>query len=276
MDRTLTENSIPKMIHYCWFGRSDKPELVLKCIKSWKEFLPDYEIIEWNEDKFDVNIIPYTKEAYEAKKYAFVADYARFWILYNYGGLFFDTDVEIIKPLGEIISKGPFMGKEEKLYVNPGLGIGCPKAFPLYKELIDIYSLEHFRKEDGSLNKKTIVHYTSELLLAKGLKKDNKVQNIEGLLVYPQEFFCPCSYKSDKFKITKNTHTIHHYAATWVDGIRELYSYSLPFKLKIKIYICKEETREKNIFPENELKVFSFSYTKRRYIVLTIYNIKQG
>ena len=103
---------IPKVIHYCWFGRNPLPESAVKCINSWRKHFPDYEIKEWNEDNFDVNIIPYTKEAYEAKKYAFVSDYARMWILYHFGGLYFDTDVEVIKPMDDIVKRGPFMGIE--------------------------------------------------------------------------------------------------------------------------------------------------------------------
>jgi len=104
---------IPKVIHYCWFGRNPLPSLAIKCIESWRKYLPDYEIKEWNEDNFDVNIIPYTQEAYQVGKYAFVSDYARFWILYKYGGLYFDTDVEVIKPMDDIIARGPFMGCEK-------------------------------------------------------------------------------------------------------------------------------------------------------------------
>ena len=122
---------IPKVIHYCWFGRNPLPESAKKCINSWRKYLPDYEIKEWNEDNFDVNIIPYTREAYEVKKYAFVSDYARFWILYHHGGLYFDTDVEVIKPLDDIIDRGPFMGVEVGAtsggappLVAPGLGLG--------------------------------------------------------------------------------------------------------------------------------------------------------
>ena len=129
---------IPKIIHYCWFGHNPLPELAKKCIASWKNYFPDYEIKEWNESNFDVNAIPYTEEAYKQKKYAFVSDYARFWILYHYGGLYFDTDVEVIKPMNEIIERGPFMGCENtaknrnkvvdssglELGVNPGLVIG--------------------------------------------------------------------------------------------------------------------------------------------------------
>lgn len=108
---------IPKIIHYCWFGRNPLPKSAIKCIESWKQFFPDYQIKEWNEDNFNVNITLYTREAYEKKKYAFVSDYARYWILYNYGGLYFDTDVEILKSFDSIIEKGPFMGAEkERIY----------------------------------------------------------------------------------------------------------------------------------------------------------------
>ena len=131
---------IPKIIHYCWFGRNPLPELARKCIASWRKYLPDYEIKEWNEDNFDVNIIPYTAEAYAQKKYAFVSDYARFWILYRYGGIYFDTDVEVIRPLDDIIARGCFMGFETDpapkqngvdACVNPGLGLGvAPRPRP--------------------------------------------------------------------------------------------------------------------------------------------------
>ena len=144
---------IPKVIHYCWFGRNPLPSLAIKCIESWRKYLPDYEIKEWNEDNFDVNIIPYTQEAYQVGKYAFVSDYARFWILYKYGGLYFDTDVEVIKPMDDIIARGPFMGCEKDvsdtsvasvapglgLGVNPGLGLGVNPGLGLYKEIFEMY-----------------------------------------------------------------------------------------------------------------------------------------
>lgn len=136
---------IPKKIHYCWFGRNPLPESALKCIASWRKYLPDYEIIEWNEDNFDVNSIPYTRQAYESKKYAFVSDYARFKILYEHGGLYFDTDVEVIRPMDDIIAKGPFMGFEinpcterPQGAVNPGLGLGAVAQMPIYLSLIHI------------------------------------------------------------------------------------------------------------------------------------------
>ena len=154
---------IPKIIHYCWFGGKSLPESAKKCIASWKKYLPDYEIKEWNESNFNVNIIPYTAEAYRAKKYAFVSDYARFYILYKYGGLYFDTDVEVIRNMDDIIARGPFMGcegeakqpmngtrdKATTLGVAPGLGLGVNPGLGLYKEIIDIYKQKSFLKKMG-------------------------------------------------------------------------------------------------------------------------------
>ena len=152
---------IPKVIHYCWFGHNTLPELAVKCIESWKKYLPDYEIKEWNEDNFDVNVIPYTEQAYKAKKYAFVSDYARFWILYHFGGVYFDTDVEVIKPMGEFIAQGPFMGCENGigeggLRVAPGLGIGIEAGSSLYKEILDKYATFSFYNSDGR-DRKSVV-----------------------------------------------------------------------------------------------------------------------
>ena len=218
---------IPKVIHYCWFGRNQLPADAKKCIESWRKHMPDYEIKEWNEDNFDVNIIPYTKEAYEAKKYAFVSDYARFWILYNYGGLYFDTDVEVIKPMDDIVAKGPFMGCEKEvdksakdksakdIGVAPGLGLGVNPGLGLYKEILDAYADFHFLNEDGTLNTKTVVSYTTELLVKYGLKYTNEIQECAGVLIYPKEYFCPLDYATNKMAITPNTYSIHHYSATW-------------------------------------------------------------
>ena len=212
---------IPKVIHYCWFGRNALPQLAVKCIESWKKYLPEYEIKEWNEDNFDVNMIPYTREAYEAKKYAFVSDYARFWILYNYGGLYFDTDVEVIKPLDDIIARGPFMGCEKDASdtsvasVAPGLGLGVNPGLGLYKELLDLYATLHFKNEDGSLNLKTIVEYTTEMLCNYGLKQINDIQECAGVWVYPKDFFCPKDYETKKISLTDNTVAIHHFDGSW-------------------------------------------------------------
>ena len=215
---------IPKIIHYCWFGGNPLPVSVQRCIASWKRFLPDYEIREWNENNFDVNMIPYTSEAYKAKKYAFVSDYARYWILYQYGGLYFDTDVEIIKNMDDTIAKGAFMGCENEakaggmpneIGVNPGLGLGADSGLSLYREIIEIYNNLHFIRPDGTLNYETIVSITTRHLCKKGLLNTNKVQLVSGVWIYPKEYFCPKDYRTLEMQITSNTCSIHHFNDSW-------------------------------------------------------------
>lgn len=223
---------IPKKIHYCWFGGNPLPELAKKCIASWKKYCPDYEIIEWNESNFDLNSCDYVREAYAEKRWAFVSDYARFKILYEYGGLYFDTDVELIKPLDEIISRGNFMGRETEslLSVAPGLGIGVAPDLGIYRELLELYHTMSFINEDGTQNLKTVVSYTSDILLKHGLKNINGVQFVDGIYVYPKEYFCPMDYETGELKITKNTYSIHHYTASWHNE-KEKYAFNLQRKL---------------------------------------------
>ena len=212
---------IPKVIHYCWFGRNPLPKSALKCIASWRRFFPEYEIKEWNEDNFDVNAILYTRQAYETGKYAFVSDYARFWILYNYGGLYFDTDVEVIKPMDDIIERGPFMGIEVPAkegivpQVAPGLGLGTTPGLDLYKALLDKYASLSFQNEDGSLNQKTIVFHTTEILLGFGLQSSNSIQNVAGVWIYPQDFFNPLDSLTGRMRLSENTRSIHWYMNSW-------------------------------------------------------------
>lgn len=210
---------IPKVIHYCWFGHNPLPKLSVQCIESWRKYLPDYEIKEWNEENFDVTMIPYIKEAYEAKKYAFVSDYARFWILYKYGGLYFDTDVEVIKSMDSIIAKGPFMGFENNDItssgVAPGLGLGAEKGMEIYKEIIEHYNGEHFLMNDGTMNLKTVVGRVTKIMQCHGLRNDNQFQTVAGINIYPYDYFCPIRITDGKLCLTENTVSIHHYAASW-------------------------------------------------------------
>lgn len=207
---------IPKVIHYCWFGRNPLPESAVKCINSWKKFFPDYEIKEWNEDNFDVKIIPYTREAYEAKKYAFVSDYARFWILYHYGGVYFDTDVEVIKSFEDLLVGDGIFGVQHDYYVNPGLGASALAYHPIYKDLLDLYKNLHFVQENGELNETTIVSYTTDILLKNGYQKDGSIiQHVKGLSIYPLEYFNPLDDLTGKMRKTRNTRSIHWYSKTW-------------------------------------------------------------
>ena len=213
---------IPKTIHYCWFGRNPLPESAQKCIKSWRKFFPDYEIKEWNEDNFDVNSSPYTAEAYQAKKYAFVSDYARFWILYHHGGIYFDTDVEVIKSMDDIVERGAFMGIEVEAdgdnpypLVAPGLGIAVEPGHTFYKKLIEYYSDIHFMTSDGKLNQTTVVRHTSRLLNEEGMQPSNELQCVSGIWIYPKDYFNPLDDLTGRLSKTSNTRTIHWYSRTW-------------------------------------------------------------
>lgn len=248
---------IPKIIHYCWFGRGPMPELAQKCIASWKKYLPDYEIKEWNEDNFDVNIIPYTAEAYNAKKYAFVSDYARFWILYQYGGIYFDTDVEVIRPIDDIISKGNFMGFEtdpkQKLKedaseasVNPGLGMGVAPGRGIIKKMLDFYVGKHFVHEANMRNQITVVHIATQVLCENGLKVVAGIQEVAGCFIYPSEYFCPINVTTGRIHVEKNTRTIHHYVGTWVDkkvSFKEILKRFLPEFLVLALINIKNKIK---------------------------------
>jgi hypothetical protein len=219
---------IPKVIHYCWFGGNSLPDDAKKCLASWRKYFPNYEIREWNETNFNLNSCDYIKEAYQSKKWAFVSDYARFWILYNYGGLYFDTDVEVIKPMEDLVEKGPFMGEEaglpnkRKSECNPGLGLAAAPGLGLYKEILDYYNTQHFLNPDGSINQETVVTRVSSVLRRHGFKGDGSIECVDGIYVYPPEYFCPMNYTTGKTKITENTRSIHHYSATWHSGLEEL------------------------------------------------------
>lgn len=253
---------IPKVIHYCWFGGNPLSKDVEKCIASWRKYCPDYEIKQWNESNFDLNCCDYVKEAYQAKKWAFVSDYARFWILYHYGGLYFDTDVEVIKPMDDLIEKGSFMGEEtglpdNKSECNPGLGLAAAPGLGLYKEILDYYSTQHFLNPDGSTNLLTVVERTTEILKLHGFKGDGSIEEVDGVLIYPPDYFCPMNYRTGKIKITKNTRSIHHYSATWQSSYDQ-------FKTKLQ-HVLGRTLTEKIIGLKNILKRKSINAGDMKY-----------
>lgn len=209
---------IPKKIHYCWFGRGEKPKLAKKCIASWKKYCPDYEIIEWNEDNFDVNMNPYTKMCYEQKKYAFLSDYVRLLVVYEHGGIYFDTDVEVINNIDFLLNEKAFIGFEidgtekQSGIVNTGQGFG---AFPrnlAVKAMIEEYH--------GLLNKKQESEgcpiLNTRALTKLGLKKGKGVQKLQYITIYPSEYFNPYESTTGRLNKTNNTLSIHWYSGSWL------------------------------------------------------------
>ncbi|MCW3786651.1 glycosyltransferase family 32 protein [Plebeiibacterium sediminum] len=241
---------IPKTINYCWFGKNPLPKSAKKCIASWKKYLPDYEIKEWNEDNFDVNINTFTKEAYNNKKYAFVSDYARLWIIYNYGGIYFDTDVEVIREMDDILDKGPFMAFEKHLmypemahYVALGLGFAGKKKNPIIKEIMVFYEKSRSFHNDVI----PIVQITTDVLKLHGLyESDIPILIDGGFTIYPWEYFCPIEYLSNNLEITTNTRTIHHYTESWMDWKLKLKTRKGAFISKTKIWINGFVKKRKN------------------------------
>lgn len=209
---------IPKIIHYCWFGGAPKNELIQKCMKSWREYCPDYEVIEWNEGNFDVSMNPYVVEAYEAKKWAFVSDYARIWVLNEFGGIYLDTDVEIKSSMDPFLIHEAFTGFEKE--DSPFTAVfGCKKAHPFTGAILNSYENRHFVREDGSFDMKTNTESVTELLVnCYGIRLDNSLQHTyDGLYIYPNDFFCPKSHSDSVVRVTKNTHAIHWFDGSWMD-----------------------------------------------------------
>ena len=222
---TVKNNPIPKIIHYCWFGGKPLSALGDKCLASWEKYLPGYQIIRWDEGNFDVNSVTYTKESFQLKKYAFVSDYVRYKVLYDFGGIYMDTDVEVLKNLDQFLENEAFTGFEDEQMVAPGLILGSMKGNLLIKDMMEIYQKLYFINLDNSLNLKTSPQILTELLIKSGLEKKDEYQKILGLSIYPKEYFCPKSWISRKLEITPKTFTIHHYEGTWIPKFQKFKKY---------------------------------------------------
>ena len=204
-----------KVIHYCWFGKKDLPGNAKKCILSWEKFLPGYKIIRWDESNFDVSKNPYTKEAYEKGEYAFVSDYARLKTIYDNGGIYFDTDVELIRPLDAEMLKTGFFAKEDKNYINTGLGFAAERGDKTIKAMLDDYNNIHFIKTDGTTDKTSCPIRNTESIKTR-IERINNIEYIDGKPIYPKEYFSPLNWRTGRIKRTKNTFAIHYGNASWV------------------------------------------------------------
>lgn len=211
--------SIPKVIHYCWFGGNELPPLAKKCIKSWKEKCPDYEIVCWNEDNFDLNQNTYMRQAYEAGKWAFASDYARLKVVYDHGGIYLDTDVELLKPLDSLLENTGFMGFEPGGVVSTGLGFGAEKGHKVIEEFLKDYEDARFLLDDGSYDLTPCPKRNTEVLKRLGMDPGKGHQTFLDMVFLPEAYLCPMNYYTGKIRITKDTYSIHHYSASWTSAV---------------------------------------------------------
>lgn len=205
---------IPKIIHYCWFGRGEKPELAKKCIASWKKFCPDFEICEWNEDNCDYLAMSFMAEAYAAKKYAFVSDVMRLIVLEQYGGVYFDTDVEVVRSISPLLNDEGFIGFENDQFVNSGQAMAAVPHQPVVQAMIEEYKKLHFANADGTVNAVGCPHLNSDVLERFGLVRNG--QMVAGIHVYPADYFNPLDSVTGKLTKTENTYSIHWYSMSWL------------------------------------------------------------
>lgn len=207
---------MPRVVHYCWFGRGPKPGLAVKCMNSWRKHLRGWQFVEWNEDRFDVRSVPYVREAYEAGKYAFVSDYVRLHALYHHGGVYMDTDVEVLKPLEPLLAHGAFSGFEDERFLQSGT-MGAVPGHPWIKSLLDDYEGRRFVKDDGSYDLMTNTAAISAICKRMGLKLDGRYQELDsGAVFYPRTYFSPYDPVDGASYINGDSYTIHHYSQSWL------------------------------------------------------------
>lgn len=210
--------SIPKVIYYCWFGKGKLPSLAEKCIDSWKKHCPDYTVVCINEDNFDISQNTYAQQAYDAQKWAFVSDYARLKVLYDEGGIYLDTDVELLKPLDSLIESHGYMGFDDHGLVATGLGFACEKGNKLVGAMLQDYADIPFLLPDGTCDTTPCPDRNTATLIAQGMNTDLHDQVFGGIRFLPTEYLCPMAYDTGKKRITKNTYSIHHFCASWISS----------------------------------------------------------
>ncbi len=216
-------NNIPKVIHYCWFGNNPMPEHLKMYVDNWKRLLNDYQIIEWNEKNFDVNLLPFTKEAYDARVWAFVSDFVRLYALYHYGGVYLDTDVELIGNFDHLLNNSAFCGFESRYHLGSAV-LGSEKGNKWIEDLMNYYNDMHFVKEDGTYDKTANTVYFTEITKNHyKLILNNKFQNLKNVTIYPRDYFYPDNLYTRKLKLTKNSVAIHHWNKSWCDPKNDTY-----------------------------------------------------
>lgn len=208
---------IPKIIHFCWFGGNPLPKLAEKCIQSWKKYCPDYEIIRWDESNFDISASPlYVRQAYETKKWAFVTDYVRLKVVYDHGGIYLDTDVELIKSLDHLLHHKAFFGFENNKNIATGLGFGAAKHTPILNEIMKDYLHIPFILKDGTYDTLACPYRNTAVFVKHGLAQNNSMQILPGdILILPTAFLCPSNFSTGKTRLAPETISIHWYNASW-------------------------------------------------------------
>lgn len=209
---------IPKIIHYCWFGRGKKTKLIQRCIASWEKYCPDYEIIEWNEDIFDVNMNGYTRMCWAEKKYAFLSDYVRLYVVEQYGGLYFDTDVELIRSPDALLQAEAFFGFETPEYVASGLGFGSVAHGAAVRAML----AEYAPLLDGTHGTVGCPRLNTRALTGLGLRQDGSLQQVAGAVIYPPSYFNPYESATGRLLKTPETISIHWYSAAWMSRKQRL------------------------------------------------------
>lgn len=209
--------AIPKIIHYCWFGEKDMPALERTCVESWKKYCPDYKFVLWNEKNYDIRKCRYMNDAYDAKRWGFVPDYARLDILYQYGGVYLDTDVELLKNIDEFLQFKAFFSFETLNLVAPGLGFGSIAGNRFLKEMLDEYEDFSFINGDGSLNMTPGPRYTTDYFEKIGFRICNEMQIRDDILLLPSDYFCPMNQITGMYELTENTYGVHKFTCSWFD-----------------------------------------------------------
>ena len=215
---------IPKIIHYFWFGKNPLPIEVKQCIESWKKFCPDYEIQRWGESNFDVTQNQYCREAYEAKKWAFVSDYARLKVLYDHGGIYMDTDVEVVKELDGLLEYDAFSGFESTHYISTGT-MGAVQGNGWIRDLLKEYDTRHFLLKNGDYDLTTnVIRITALTKRLYGIRLDGSFQIFgDHMALFPFDYLCAKSYETGKILQSDQTLTIHHFAGSWLSDEEQAY-----------------------------------------------------